>query len=89
VQASEHHFHALAFVENLPLKELSVAYPGARRTLHELSFTVKLDGASDGSVFGSMKPSPFFAASRSADSRPSSPKTRRYSAGSRCRVASM
>ncbi|HWP05573.1 MAG TPA: hypothetical protein VNN72_07520, partial [Polyangiaceae bacterium] len=51
MQASEHHFHALAFVENLPLKELSVAYPGARRTLHELSFTVKLDGASDGSVF--------------------------------------
>ena len=51
MQASEHHFHALAFVENLPLKELSVAYPGARRTLHELSFTVKLDGASDVSVF--------------------------------------
>jgi uncharacterized Rmd1/YagE family protein len=51
VQASEHHFHALAFVENLPLKDLAVAYPEARRTPHELSFSVKLGDAPDGAVF--------------------------------------
>ena len=51
MDASEHQFHALAFVENLPLKELSAAYPEARRTPHELSFAVKVEGAPDGAVF--------------------------------------
>jgi uncharacterized Rmd1/YagE family protein len=35
-----HVFHAVAFVENLPLKELAGAYPGAQRTPHVLSFPV-------------------------------------------------
>jgi uncharacterized Rmd1/YagE family protein len=33
-----HTFHAVAFVENLPLRELASSYPEARRTAHELSF---------------------------------------------------
>jgi uncharacterized Rmd1/YagE family protein len=31
-----HSFHAVAFVENLGLKDLAAAYPEARRTMHEL-----------------------------------------------------
>jgi uncharacterized Rmd1/YagE family protein len=34
----EHVFHAAAFVENLPLKDLAAAYPEARRTVHQLRF---------------------------------------------------
>jgi uncharacterized Rmd1/YagE family protein len=33
-----HVFHAVAFVENLSLKDLAAAYPGARRTPHQLGF---------------------------------------------------
>jgi uncharacterized Rmd1/YagE family protein len=33
-----HAFHAAAFVENLPLRELAAIYPDARRTPHELRF---------------------------------------------------
>jgi uncharacterized Rmd1/YagE family protein len=33
-----HAFHAAAFVENLPLRELAGAYPEARRTPHHLRF---------------------------------------------------
>ena len=33
-----HVFHAAAFVENLPLKELVPSYPEARRTVHQLRF---------------------------------------------------
>ena len=51
MEASQHQFHALAFVENLPLKELAASYPEARRTPHELSFDVQVDGAPDGTVF--------------------------------------
>jgi len=42
-----HVFHAVAFVENLSLKDLATAYPEARRTPHVLSFTT----ASGGDVF--------------------------------------
>jgi uncharacterized Rmd1/YagE family protein len=38
-----HVFHAHAFVENIPLKELGASYPEARRTAHELSFAVPTD----------------------------------------------
>jgi uncharacterized Rmd1/YagE family protein len=41
-----HVFHAAAFVENLPLKELAASYPEARRTVHQLRF-----GAHGGDVF--------------------------------------
>lgn len=43
----QHAFHATAFIENLPLKELAPAYPGARRTPHQLSYAT----ASGGTVF--------------------------------------
>jgi len=33
-----HNFHAVAFVENLSLKDLAAAYPGAVRTPHQLAF---------------------------------------------------
>jgi uncharacterized Rmd1/YagE family protein len=36
--APTHVFHAVAFVENLSLKDLAAAYPGARRTPHQLGF---------------------------------------------------
>jgi uncharacterized Rmd1/YagE family protein len=39
-----HTFHAVAFVENLPLRELAPLYPEARRTAHELSFTSPTGG---------------------------------------------
>jgi len=39
-----HTFHALAFVENLSLKELAPEYPGAKRTPHELWFTTPTGG---------------------------------------------
>jgi uncharacterized Rmd1/YagE family protein len=45
-----HRFHALAFVENLPLKELIASYPDARRTPHAVSFSVGTEDGS-GSVF--------------------------------------
>ena len=35
---AHHVFHAVAFVENLSLKDLASAYPEARRTPHELAF---------------------------------------------------
>jgi uncharacterized Rmd1/YagE family protein len=37
-EGPEHLFHAVAFVENLSLKELAAAYPEARRTVHQLTF---------------------------------------------------
>jgi uncharacterized Rmd1/YagE family protein len=49
--ASRHFFHAVAFVENLPLKELAAIYPEAKRTPHELSYAVTVPGAPDGTVF--------------------------------------
>src|SRR4029450_8794689 len=39
-----HTFHAVAFVENLSLKELAPNYPEARRTAHELSFVTPAGG---------------------------------------------
>jgi required for meiotic nuclear division protein 1 len=45
-----HVFHALAFVENLPMKELLAIYPEAQRTAHVLSFSVTTDSGS-GTVY--------------------------------------
>ena len=39
-----HVFHAVAFVENLSLKDLAVAYPEGRRTPHVLTFTTTSGG---------------------------------------------
>ena len=44
---ANHVFHAVAFVENMSLKDLAAAYPEARRTPHELWFRV----ASGGDVY--------------------------------------
>lgn len=42
--ASPHHiFHAVAFVENLSLKDLAVTFPGARRSPHELRYALPED----------------------------------------------
>jgi uncharacterized Rmd1/YagE family protein len=46
-EAREHTFSAVAFVENLVLKKMAGAYPGARVTAHEL----RLDLPSGGSMF--------------------------------------
>ena len=37
--APTHNFHAVAFVENLSIKDLAAAYPGAVRTPHQLAFS--------------------------------------------------
>ena len=41
---AQHIFHAVAFVENLSLKDLASAYPEARRTAHELAFRLSSGG---------------------------------------------
>jgi uncharacterized Rmd1/YagE family protein len=47
-----HVFHALAFVENLPLKELAAIYPEAQRTAHVLSFALPpAEGDAGGTVY--------------------------------------
>jgi uncharacterized Rmd1/YagE family protein len=48
-----HVFHALAFVENIPLKELGASYPEAERSVHELSYGVPPgpDEHAEGRVF--------------------------------------
>jgi len=44
VVPANHVFHAVAFVENLSLKDLASAYPEARRTPHELAFRMPSGG---------------------------------------------
>ena len=51
---STHAFHAIAFVENLRLKELADAFPGARRTVHEISFATASGGTAFLYPFGAM-----------------------------------
>jgi uncharacterized Rmd1/YagE family protein len=47
-----HAFHALAFVENLPQKELIATYPEAQRAAHALSFPVSTEaGGGGGTVY--------------------------------------
>jgi len=46
--APHHTFHAVAFIENLPLKDLASVFENARRTPHELRYTLN-DGR--GGVF--------------------------------------
>ena len=49
-----HTFHAVAFVENLSLKDLAPSYPEARRTVHELSFVTPAGGIAFIYPFGVM-----------------------------------
>jgi uncharacterized Rmd1/YagE family protein len=54
-----HEFHALAFVENLPQKELVATYPEAQRVAHALSFAVATEEGDEGGTvyvypFGAM-----------------------------------
>jgi uncharacterized Rmd1/YagE family protein len=49
-----HTFHAVAFVENLSLRELAPSYPEARRTPHELSFVTPAGGTAFLYPFGVM-----------------------------------
>jgi required for meiotic nuclear division protein 1 len=46
-----HTFHAVAFVENLSLKDVAAAYPEARRTPHELRLECRGNGEAKGDVF--------------------------------------
>lgn len=50
----EHIFHAVAFVENLSLKELAVAFPGARRSPYELAMPLGASSAAFVYPFGAM-----------------------------------
>ena len=52
--AATHTFHAIAFVENLRLKELAGAFPGARRTKHEISYATDSGGTVFLYPFGAM-----------------------------------
>jgi uncharacterized Rmd1/YagE family protein len=49
-----HTFHAVAFVENLSLKELAASYPEARRTAHELWYATQSGGMAFVYPFGAM-----------------------------------
>jgi uncharacterized Rmd1/YagE family protein len=40
VTSPQHTFHAIAFVENLVLKDLVATFPNARRSLHELRYAL-------------------------------------------------
>jgi len=43
-RAATHSFHAAAFVENLPLRDMSTAYPESRRTPHYLHYRAEGGG---------------------------------------------
>src|SRR4029078_8539844 len=49
-----HPFHAVAFVQNLRLKELADAIPGSRRTAHEISYATDSGGTAFLYPFGAM-----------------------------------
>ncbi len=49
-----HTFHAVAFIENLALKELAPAFPEAKRTPHELWYTTPAGGTVYVYPFGAM-----------------------------------
>lgn len=50
----EHIFHAVAFVENLSLKDLAAAFPGARRSPYELALPLGVSSAAFVYPFGAM-----------------------------------
>ncbi|MGB7542300.1 MAG: RMD1 family protein [Burkholderiales bacterium] len=52
--SSAHTFHAVAFVENLALKELAPSYPEAKRTPHELWYATPAGGTVFVYPFGAM-----------------------------------
>ena len=49
-----HDFHAVAFVENISLKDLAAAYPEARRTAHEVWYSTPAGGRVYIYPFGAM-----------------------------------
>ena len=51
---TSHAFHAVAFVENLNLKELAAVYPEARRTAHEIWYPTDSGGSVFVYPFGAM-----------------------------------
>jgi uncharacterized Rmd1/YagE family protein len=51
---ANHTFHAIAFVENFNLKELAAAYPGAKRSTHELWYPAGAGGGVFIYTFGAM-----------------------------------
>src|SRR6266540_4137697 len=52
--SAAHSFHAVAFVENLALRELAPAFPEAKRTAHELWYTTPAGGTVFVYPFGAM-----------------------------------
>src|SRR6266704_739790 len=52
--SAAHSFHAVAFVENLALRELAPAFPEAKRTPHELWYTTPAGGTVFVYPFGAM-----------------------------------
>src|SRR3954452_5429258 len=54
IMAATHTFHAMAFVENLNLKELAAAYPEARRSAHQLWYRTPSGGTVFVYPFGAM-----------------------------------
>ena len=52
--SGSHAFHAIAFVENLSLKDLAAAYPDARRSAHELWYPTPSGGTVFLYPFGAM-----------------------------------
>src|SRR5262245_40419882 len=52
--AATHRFHAIAFVENLGLKELATAYPEARRSAREIWYSTPSGGTVFVYPFGAM-----------------------------------
>ena len=51
---TSHSFHGVAFVENIPLKDVARAYPEARRTAHELWYSTPAGGRVFIYPFGAM-----------------------------------
>jgi required for meiotic nuclear division protein 1 len=51
---ASHRFHAIAFVENISLKELAPSYPEARRSAHELWYAAPSGGTVFIYPFGAM-----------------------------------
>jgi required for meiotic nuclear division protein 1 len=45
VASQVHQFYAVAFVENLPLRQIAASFPGAKLTTHHIYQTIGTDGA--------------------------------------------
>src|SRR5882672_2097546 len=54
IGAGLHAFHAIAFAENLSLRDLAAAFPGATRSTHELRMSLEPDGELFAYPFGTI-----------------------------------